>query len=167
MRYSFLLLLAFFMLSACVSDQSTPAESSEAAEAEKVEEATEASGDGEIVIQPIDNQMQYANEAFTVKAGATVTLVMDNIATMEAMQHNVVILSPDADLNAIGIAAIQAGPDNEYVPDDPAVLFYTPLAAAGDRVVVEFTAPEPGEYPFICTFPGHYSLMKGVMTVVA
>ncbi len=130
-------------------------------------EETTAASEGEIVIQPVDNQMQYATDAFTVKAGTTVTLVMDNIATMEAMQHNIVILAPDADINAIGIAAVQAGADSEYIPDDASVLFYTPLAAAGDRVVVEFTAPEPGEYPFICTFPGHYSLMKGVMTVVA
>lgn len=165
MRYSFLLILAFFMLSACGSEQATPAASSEPAET--VEDNTASASEGEIVIQPVDNQMKYATEAFTVKAGATVTLVMDNIATMEAMQHNIVILAPGADINAIGIAAVQAGADNEYIPDDANVLFYTPLAAAGDRVVVEFTAPEPGEYPFICTFPGHYSLMKGVMTVVA
>ena len=82
------------------------------------------------------------------------------------MQHNVVILAPGADINAVGVAAMGAGPDNDYVPaDDENVLFYTTIAKPGEKTEVEFTAPEPGEYPFICTFPGHYSLMKGIMIV--
>ena len=32
---------------------------------------------------------------------------------------------------------------------------------------LSFTAPkEPGEYPFVCTFPGHWVRMYGVMLVV-
>ena len=35
------------------------------------------------------------------------------------------------------------------------------------REVLEFTAPEkPGDYEFVCTFPGHYMLMRGIMKVV-
>ncbi|MCH8962102.1 MAG: hypothetical protein IH820_12455 [Bacteroidetes bacterium] len=31
-----------------------------------------------------------------------------------------------------------------------------------------FTAPtEPGDYPYVCTFPGHWRTMQGVMQVVA
>lgn len=161
MKNSILLVLALFVFAACASEETTPAETPEAPAAEQSAMANE------VVIQPDGNQMKYATEAFTVKAGATITLVMDNIATLEAMQHNIVILAPGTDINTVGIAAIQAGPDNEYVPDDASVLFYTPLAAAGARVQVQFTAPEPGEYPFICTFPGHYGVMQGVMTVVA
>ncbi len=93
---------------------------------------------------------------------------MDNIATLEAMQHNIVILAPGADVNEVGVAAMQAGPDNDYVPEgDERILFYTAMAKPGEQTVVEFTAPEePGEYTYICTFPGHYSLMQGIMRVV-
>jgi len=32
---------------------------------------------------------------------------------------------------------------------------------------LRFTAPDkPGEYPYICTFPGHWRIMQGVMKVV-
>ena len=45
------------------------------------------------------------------------------------------------------------------------VLAFTPLAAPKQAAEVTFTAPAPGKYPYICTFPGHYLLMKGVLTV--
>ena len=121
----------------------------------------------EIVIRPIGDTMAYETTEFTVKEGATVKIVMDNIATLDAMQHNVVILAPGADAQAVGMAAVQAGEASDYIPDDANVLYYTPLAKPGEQTVVEFTAPAPGEYTFICTFPGHFALMKGVMTVTA
>jgi azurin len=36
----------------------------------------------------------------------------------------------------------------------------------GQSEVISFTAPEPGDYPYVCTFPGHAQLMRGVMKVV-
>jgi azurin len=85
------------------------------------------------------------------------------------MEHNVVILTSDDDtvVNRVGQAAMGAA-DNEYVPDDEAVLAATGMAAPGETVSVTFTAPsEPGTYRYICTFPGHYAVMQGTMTVVA
>jgi azurin len=56
---------------------------------------------------------------------------------------------------------------NAYVPEDDAVLAATDLAKPGETVTLTFTAPnEPGEYAYICTFPGHYAMMQGVMRVV-
>lgn len=150
------------------ASESTP----ETSEAQETPATTDPapSGDGvaEVVIQPVGDQIKYATEEFTVDAGQSVRLVMDNIATLEAMQHNIVILAPGADVNEVGVAAMQAGPDNDYVPEgDERILFYTAMAKPGEQTVVEFTAPEePGEYTYICTFPGHYSLMQGIMRVV-
>ena len=159
------LLVALFGMVGCAGESSTPSNSSTDAASDA---PSSASSDEmqEVVIQPVGDQMKYAVEQFTVKSGATVRLVMDNVATLDAMQHNVVILSPGSDINAVGAASIQAGPDNSYVPsDNESILFYTAMAKPGEQTVVEFTAPAPGEYPFICTFPGHYTLMQGVMIV--
>ena len=31
---------------------------------------------------------------------------------------------------------------------------------------LRFVAPtEPGEYPYLCTYPGHWVIMRGVMVV--
>ena len=164
------LVIALFVFVGCGGEtSSTDSPTATDATATDAPSATETSSDGvqEVVIQPVGDQLKYAQEEFTVKAGAQVKLVMDNIATLEAMQHNIVILAPGTDINTVGVAAMQAGPENDYVPaDDESVLFYTAIAKPGEKTMVEFTAPtEPGEYPFICTFPGHYSLMKGVMIV--
>jgi azurin len=120
-----------------------------------------------VVIRPVGNQMNFAVTTFRVRAGEQVRLVFENTATVEAMKHNVVILNDMAAIDRVGIAAISAA-DNDYIPDDEAILFHTPLAGPQETVEVTFTAPsEPGSYPYICTFPGHYVLMRGVMTVTS
>ena len=162
---------AIFLVTGCGGGgeaSETPDSSASEAEAPQAEvQSSSEDGMTEIVIQPVGDQLKFALEEFTVPAGASVRLIMDNVATLEAMQHNVVILKPGTDINTVGVAAMQAGPDNEYVPQgDENILFYTGLAKPGEKTMVEFTAPTtPGEYPFICTFPGHYSLMKGIMVV--
>jgi hypothetical protein len=54
-----------------------------------------------------------------------------------------------------------------YVPDTPLVLQATRLLNGGETDRLNFTAPaKPGEYPYLCTFPGHFIRMYGVMLVV-
>ena len=134
-------------------------------------ESADGSGNAvtEVTIQPVGNQMKYEQTEFTVPAGEEITLTFENTATSPAMEHNVVILTSndDAVVNRVGQAAMQAA-DNGYVPDDEAILAATDLAAPGETVSVPFTAPsEPGTYRYICTYPGHYTVMQGTMTVVA
>ncbi|RMI03655.1 MAG: hypothetical protein D6681_09550, partial [Calditrichaeota bacterium] len=107
-----------------------------------------------VVLKPVGNELRYDKTEFTVKAGQKVKLVFDNVATIPALKHNVVILKPDADVQAIGTAAISAGEAKQYIPENDGILFHTPLAAGGQKVEVEFVAPPPGDYPYICTFPG-------------
>lgn len=161
-----IIFVSLFLIVGCGGESSAPQASSDSATPEASTSSSSSDGMQEVVIQPVGDQMKFAQEEFTVKSGSTVRLVMDNVATLEAMQHNVVILTPGSDINVVGAASIQAGPDNDYVPaDNENILFYTAIAMPGEQTVVEFTAPAPGEYPFICTFPGHFSLMKGVMIV--
>jgi putative heme-binding domain-containing protein len=65
---------------------------------------------------------------------------------------------------------MSAEPDTEgrlYIPVSPKVLHATKLAAPGQKIQLAFTAPaEPGDYPYVCTFPGHWRRMTGTMTVV-
>ena len=113
--------------------------------------------------------MKYKQTEFTVAPGATVKLVFENTATAPSMQHNVVVLSKapsDEVFRRVGEGGMQAGSANDYVPDDPAVLAYTPMSQPGETVEVTFTAPgETGDYGYVCTFPGHWATMKGTMHV--
>ncbi len=135
--------------------------------AQESKEAKDVKVDKEIVIKPVDNQMKYQTTEFTVKAGTKVRIIMDNIATIEAMQHNVVVLKPDTKAQEVGLAAIQAGEKKGYIPEHDGIMFYTDIAKPGEKTEVVFTVPPPGDYPYICTYPGHYATMQGVMHSVA
>lgn len=112
--------------------------------------------------------MRYEQTEFTVQPGQEVHLVFTNTATSPAMHHNVVILTDSSAADRIATAGIQAGEANDYVPNDEAILAHTALAAPGETVEVTFTAPtEPGDYKYICTFPGHHITMNGTMHVAS
>lgn len=123
----------------------------------------------EMTITPVGNQMKFEQTEFAVPAGEEITLTLKNTATSAAMKHNVVLLTTNEEsvVERVGQAGMKAA-DNEYIPDDDAVLAATGLADPGKTVSVTFTAPsEPGKYRYICTFPGHYATMQGTMTVVS
>ncbi len=97
-----------------------------------------------------------------------ITLTTRSSLPASAMAHNFLLLTMDADAQAFATAAAQAK-DNDYVPADMTdqIIAQTGMAAGGETTEVTFTAPEePGEYEFICTFPGHFSAgMKGILNV--
>ena len=85
-----------------------------------------------------------------------------------AMAHNWILMATEADVTAYVNKAVQAK-DQDYMPPELSdqVLFHTELVAGGETTELTFTAPsEPGDYEYICSFPGHYAAgMKGVLTV--
>ncbi|RAP29522.1 hypothetical protein DID78_03510 [Candidatus Marinamargulisbacteria bacterium SCGC AG-343-D04] len=116
-----------------------------------------------ITIQPDGNKMAFLTTEFTVKANQEVKIVMDNTATIEVMKHNVVILNDESKINEVGQQALSSP---GYLPNHSAIIAATPMAGAGEKTEVTFKAPSnPGEYVYICTFPGHYMMMKGKMLV--
>jgi putative membrane-bound dehydrogenase-like protein len=118
-------------------------------------------------IMTIKEAMKYSPAEFTVPAGATVELIFENV---DAMQHNWV-LGTLGSQEKIGLAADKMitaadGAAKNYIPAMPEVLAYTPLVESDGRVKVVFKAPSvPGNYPFLCTFPGHWRIMNGIMKV--
>jgi azurin len=119
-----------------------------------------------ILLNPIPG-LKFNTNAVTVRAGTKVKLTFKN---SDDMLHNVVITAPNA-ADEIGSMALKMGLSGErmsYVPSSPKVLFHTILLQPGKSDTIYFTAPEtPGDYPFECTYPGHYLVMRGIMKVVA
>jgi len=117
----------------------------------------------------IKNEMKYDLKTFTVEAGKPVEIIFEN---PDFMQHNLVITQVGG-LEIVGKAADKLaldakGAEQHYVPNIPEVLFATKLVNPEQTVKLNFIAPsKAGDYPFVCTFPGHWSLMNGVMKVVA
>ena len=129
-----------------------------------------------VFLQPNYNELKWQVEEFTVKTGSQVKLVMDNIASglTNVMSHNAVILAKrdteearDALIEEVGKAATEVGEANEFFPENhQGIILRTPLAAPGQKTEIIFTAPAPGDYPYICTFAGHWKTMRGIMHVV-
>ncbi len=118
-------------------------------------------------------QFIYDVTEFTVKAGQKVKLTLINPADSVTRQpHNLLVVKPGKDM-AVGMASNAGMSDPTFlttkqaVPDTDDVLFHTKLVQPGEQDVLEFTAPtEAGDYPYLCTYPGHWAIMKGVMKVV-
>jgi azurin len=61
-----------------------------------------------------------------------------------------------------------AAGQKQYVPETDDVICYTDVVNGGGSFTIYFRAPqEPGRYPFLCSFPGHWMVMNGVLTVTA
>jgi putative membrane-bound dehydrogenase-like protein len=128
------------------------------------------SSDGATVIKikVIKNEMKYDLKSFTVEAGKPVEIIFEN---PDFMQHNLVITQV-GELETVGkaadkLASDSRGAEKNYVPDLPEVLFSTKLVNPQETVTLKFMAPsKAGDYPFVCTFPGHWSIMNGTMKVI-
>lgn len=121
-----------------------------------------------ITIKVVKDIMQFDKKEFTVKAGQKVSIELEN---PDGMQHNMVIIKPGT-LQKVGTAADELardpkGAEKNYVPSMPEVLHATKLLNTNESATLEFTVPDtPGDYPFVCTFPGHWRGMNGIMKVV-
>jgi azurin len=120
----------------------------------------------ELQIASVANTMTFDKNALTVPAGAEVHLTLKNNATMSTLPHNWVLVKPGTEAS-VAAAGVKMGEPAGYLDvRDKNILANTPQAKPGESAELTFTAPsEPGAYPYICTTPGHYLMMKGVLTV--
>ena len=83
-----------------------------------------------------------------------------------AMGHNWVLVKT-SDLQAVATEGMKAGPAQGYLkPDDTRVIAHTEIIGGGESDSVTFDVAgldEGTEYSFFCSFPGHWSVMKGVL----
>ncbi len=126
-----------------------------------------AADEKEVKIGTLHGQMKYDVQSFQVKPGAKVNLIFSNT---DEMQHNLLILTPGEDKIlglaqkawALGAEAVK----KQFVPDGPDVLFHTRVLDPQQSDTITFTAPmQEGDYPYVCTMPGHVFSMRGKMRV--
>jgi azurin len=119
----------------------------------------------ELNLETVGDTMAYNTTTLEAKAGSTVKLTLKNNATSPAMQHDFVLVKPGSE-QEVSLAGITAGAAKDFIPENANILAHTKLTKPGESDTVTFTAPATaGDYPYICTFPGHYPMMKGVLKV--
>ena len=126
--------------------------------------------DGTVVTVNLEanDAMQFNTAEIKISAGRTVKLNLKHVGKMplEMMGHNFVLLAQGTDINAFSAAGVTAK-DTEYIAKAMAdkVIAKTKLLGGGESDSIEFKAPAPGTYDFLCTFPGHSAIMKGKLIV--
>jgi azurin len=124
----------------------------------------------EIVITGND-AMQFDLKKFDVSPGESVKLTLKNIGSIPkiAMGHNLVVLKKGVDALAFGQKVLASGGSaTNALPKSlhGDVIAHTKLLGPGESETISFSAPnESGDYQYVCTFPGHFAMMRGVMEV--
>ena len=114
-----------------------------------------------------DDYMKFNTSKITVKSGKLVKLTLKHIGNLDVqvMGHNFVLLKDKVDIVEFANKAAMAS-KNQYIPiESNEVIAYTDMIGGGQETTIEFLAPEVGIYNFICSFPGHYAMMKGKFIV--
>ena len=120
-----------------------------------------------VTISCVPERMLFTVKRFEVKAGQPVKLIFEN---PDVTQHNLVIVEPGATME-IGMAgnmmaAQKDGVKKHFIPESKKILHHTKLLTQDTSEVLRFKAPtKPGTYPYLCTYPGHWVIMQGVMVV--
>jgi azurin len=120
-----------------------------------------------VSVNVVPGAIRFETTRFDVTAGASVSLTFANDCVMP---HNLLIIRQEAEpavvaaVNAMGLE----GMDKHFVPEVPGIVAATKLLQPHTKEQLSFTAPEAeGDYPYVCTFPGHWFTMRGVMRVRA
>lgn len=120
----------------------------------------------EIVMETGTN-LSFKTKSFKVKPGEPIKLSLIN---PDVVPHNWALVKPGT-IHSVGDLSnrLIANPDafiSHYIPESNDVLFHTDVVQPKSRFAIYFNAPqEPGIYPYLCTFPGHWLVMNGQMIV--
>ena len=111
--------------------------------------------------------LSYATRSFQVAAGEPLALTLSN---PDVVPHNWALAKPGT-MERVGELADRSISDPEaalrhYIPSTSDVLAHTDVVLPQEMFTIYFHAPQqPGRYPYLCTFPGHWKVMNGVMIV--
>lgn len=117
--------------------------------------------DTTITIRASSSTLEFNPTRVSAKAGTRVRIRFVNDGTLP---HNLVVPKKDDDIDALALAAYQAG-ETGYVPMSmkDKLVSWTALASPGESVEATFVVPAAGEYTYVCLFPGHANSMLGTL----
>ena len=111
--------------------------------------------------------LKFNTDRIEAKAGEKIVFVFPNDDS-SGMTHNLAIITPGSRQTVLDAAVAMgaAGLKKNFIPEIPELLASTPQVAQGMKYTLYFAVPEePGNYHFICTYPGHGLIMQGIFAV--
>ncbi|GLR18431.1 hypothetical protein GCM10007940_30470 [Portibacter lacus] len=120
-----------------------------------------------ISLNTVPQKMAFDDTLIYAMAGQKIELKLKNI---DEMPHNMVLIQKGS-LETFGKIVDQfltdpKAAESNYLPKSRYILGATDMLDPGESGVIRLTLPnEPGVYPFVCTFPGHWRVMQGKLIV--
>jgi azurin len=121
----------------------------------------------EFTINAVGNtmtDMAYDTKEIKVTSGSTVKINLTNTGTDETMLHNIVIVKAGSE-KEVATEGLNLKEQHYFNPANANVIAGSSVTKPGETNTVQFTAPEPGTYSYICTYPGHWQKMRGTLIV--
>jgi len=176
MKYKIIVALGLLFLVSCGKDQQvntlqktskeTKLETTKNKTEDKINVVVDAKGVANVTITSNDG-MRFDIRKINVSSGQKVRVTLTHTGKLDKriMGHNVVFLTNGVKPSAFAVKAAAAR-DNDYIPEGTTqVIAHTKMIGGGETAIIEFIAPEAGTYNYICSFPGHYAMMKGKLIV--
>lgn len=119
-----------------------------------------------LVIKTLTAQMKYDTTDLEVRPGEPVTVHFEN---GDDLPHNLCFCDAGTDVVAMAMKQMEKPEEalkRNWLPDDKRIWAHTKLLNPKEKDTLTFTAPALGDYPFVCTFPGHAMTMRGTLHVV-
>jgi len=104
------------------------------------------------------NEIAFEPNVLTIASNTRIKLTLKNESSAAGMLHNFVLVELGSG-KEISAAGLRAGKAKGFIPKDDRVIAYTKLSNMGETVTVEFDTPPKGSYHYICTYPGHISMI--------
>lgn len=166
-KISMVVLLGALTITSCEKKENVSTEEPAVTTEATSDEGQKPAVSNVLVIEGND-QMQFNTNELRAIAGKPIKLTLKHVGKIpkEAMGHNLVILQEGTDEAAFAAKAIEAK-DTDYIPasEKASIVAHTKLLGGGEEDTIEFTVDKKGTYNFLCTFPGHVAMMKGVLIV--
>lgn len=166
-KTSLVILMGFLAITSCGKKETAPAEESVEVN-ESTAETTAPKAEENVLVIEGNDQMQFSTNELKAVAGKPIKLTLKHVGKIpkEAMGHNLVILQEGTDQAAFALKANDAKA-TDYIPESEkaSIIAHTKLLGGGEEDTIEFTIDKKGKYPFLCSFPGHVAMMKGMLIV--
>jgi len=113
-----------------------------------------------------DDSMLYDKNVLRAESGKKIILTLNHTGKLpkNIMGHNLVLLKMNVDVNVFSKLALEFK-NNDYIPLNEDFIAHTKMLGGGESDTISFTIDEPGEYKYVCTFPGHYQMMQGLLII--
>ncbi len=168
MKNLILFTFSILLIISCGSDEKK--EKKEKFKYERTKEVSEKipinnPNDFRVILNSFDN-MIYDKNKIEVNSGKNIILTLNHKGKVskEFMGHNFVLLKKGVNVDEYAKKAVLAK-SNDYIPDSDEAIAYTKMLGGGESTTISFLAPEAGIYTYICSFPGHYMMMRGELIV--